>query len=80
MVSFQTSMMYKIKCYHDRESIYIFQFLFFERTRLCMKQDLKYYMLKEDVSPCIFGPVQKQGWSYAYAKQMTDKLIYGHFA
>lgn len=34
-------------------------------------------MLKEDVSPCIFGPVHKQRWSYACAKQMTDRLIYG---
>ena len=42
-----------------------------------MMQDPKYYMLKEDVSPCIFGPVEKQRWSYACAKQMTDRLIYG---
>ncbi|KAL4307485.1 hypothetical protein AHAS_Ahas16G0283000 [Arachis hypogaea] len=40
-------------------------------------KDPKYYMLKEDVSPCIFGPVEKQRWSYACAKQMTDRLIYG---
>ena len=40
-------------------------------------QDPQYYKLKEDVSPCIFGPVHKQRWSYACAKQMTDRLIYG---
>jgi hypothetical protein len=40
-------------------------------------QEPQYYKLKEDVSPCIFGPVHKQRWSYACAKQMTDRLIYG---
>ncbi|KAI5388782.1 UDP-D-apiose/UDP-D-xylose synthase 2, variant 2 [Lathyrus oleraceus] len=40
----------------------------------------QYYMLKEDVSPCIFGPVHKQRWSYACAKQMTDRLIYAEHA
>ncbi|KAJ1440669.1 hypothetical protein SESBI_01736 [Sesbania bispinosa] len=40
------------------------------------RKDPKYYILKEDVSPCIFGPVEKQRWSYACAKQMTDRLIY----
>lgn len=42
-----------------------------------MMQDPKYFMLKEDVTPCTFGPVEKQRWSYACAKQMTDRLIYG---
>ncbi|KAL1323468.1 hypothetical protein HN51_033801 [Arachis hypogaea] len=44
------------------------------------RKDPKYYMLKEDVSPCIFGPVEKQRWSYACAKQMTDRLIYAEHA
>ncbi|KAH1220685.1 UDP-D-apiose/UDP-D-xylose synthase 2 [Glycine max] len=44
------------------------------------RQDPKYFMLKEDVTPCIFGPVEKQRWSYACAKQMTDRLIYAEHA
>ncbi|WJX44011.1 UDP-D-apiose/UDP-D-xylose synthase 2, variant 2 [Trifolium repens] len=44
------------------------------------RKDPKYYMLKEDVTPCIFGPVEKQRWSYACAKQMTDRLIYAEYA
>lgn len=51
--------------------------LLFYLTWICMMQDPKYFMLKEDVTPCIFGPVEKQRWSYACAKQMTDRLIYG---
>ncbi|KAG4974317.1 hypothetical protein JHK87_031138 [Glycine soja] len=42
--------------------------------------DPKYFMLKEDVTPCTFGPVEKQRWSYACAKQMTDRLIYAEHA
>ncbi|KAG4988876.1 hypothetical protein AAZX31_11G160400 [Glycine max] len=44
------------------------------------RQDPKYFMLKEDVTPCTFGPVEKQRWSYACAKQMTDRLIYAEHA
>ncbi|PNY17224.1 bifunctional polymyxin resistance protein ArnA [Trifolium pratense] len=44
------------------------------------RKDPKYYMLTEDVTPCIFGPVEKQRWSYACAKQMTDRLIYAEYA
>ncbi|XP_061374105.1 UDP-D-apiose/UDP-D-xylose synthase 2-like [Gastrolobium bilobum] len=44
------------------------------------RKDPEYYMLKEDVSPCIFGPIEKQRWSYACAKQMTDRLIYAEHA
>ncbi|TKY67076.1 UDP-D-apiose/UDP-D-xylose synthase 2 [Spatholobus suberectus] len=44
------------------------------------QKDPKYFMLKEDVTPCIFGPVEKQRWSYACAKQMTDRLIYAEHA
>ena len=34
-------------------------------------------MLSEDTSPCIFGPVEKQRWSYACAKQLIERVIYG---
>jgi UDP-apiose/xylose synthase len=34
-------------------------------------------MLKEDVSPCIFGSIEKQRWSYACAKQLIERLVYG---
>lgn len=45
-----------------------------------LKKDPSYYMLKEDVTPCIYGPVEKQRWSYACAKQLIERLIYaeGH--
>ncbi|KAJ9699491.1 hypothetical protein PVL29_008196 [Vitis rotundifolia] len=41
-----------------------------------LRQDPNFYILKEDVSPCIFGPLEKQRWSYACAKQMIERLIY----
>ncbi|KAK7341984.1 hypothetical protein VNO80_24925 [Phaseolus coccineus] len=44
------------------------------------RKDPKYFILKEDDSPCIFGPIDKQRWSYACAKQMTDRLIYAEHA
>ncbi|KOM50560.1 hypothetical protein LR48_Vigan08g138700 [Vigna angularis] len=44
------------------------------------RKDPKYFILKEDESPCIFGPISKQRWSYACAKQMTDRLIYAEYA
>ena len=34
-------------------------------------------MLTEDESPCIFGPIVKQRWSYACAKQLIERLIFG---
>ena len=40
-------------------------------------QDPEYYVLKEDASPCIFGPIEKQRWSYACAKQLIERLVYG---
>lgn len=40
-------------------------------------QDPAYYLLKEDETPCIFGPIEKQRWSYACAKQLIERLIYG---
>ncbi|KAJ7981152.1 UDP-D-apiose/UDP-D-xylose synthase 2 [Quillaja saponaria] len=42
-----------------------------------LRQDPKFYLLKEDASPCIFGPVNKKDrWSYACAQQMMERLIY----
>lgn len=41
------------------------------------KQDPDFYVLKEDTSPCIFGSIEKQRWSYACAKQLIERLIYG---
>jgi len=42
-----------------------------------LRHDPAYYILKEDESPCIFGPIEKQRWSYACAKQLIERLIYG---
>ncbi|KAK1358027.1 hypothetical protein POM88_051283 [Heracleum sosnowskyi] len=33
-----------------------------------LRQDPAYYILKEDESPCIFGSIEKQRWSYACPK------------
>ncbi|KAG5119656.1 hypothetical protein JHK82_034076 [Glycine max] len=38
--------------------------------------DPAYYVLKEDDSPCIFGSIEKQRWSYACAKQLIERLVY----
>ncbi|CAI5521145.1 unnamed protein product [Closterium sp. Naga37s-1] len=45
-----------------------------------MRNDPQYYVLKEDETPCIFGPVQKQRWSYACAKQLIERVIYAEGA
>lgn len=37
-------------------------------------QEPDFYVLKEDASPCIFGPIEKQRWSYACAKQLIERL------
>ncbi|KAM1203706.1 hypothetical protein ACFX15_019140 [Malus domestica] len=42
--------------------------------------DPAYYVLKEDESPCIFGSIEKQRWSYACAKQLIERLIYAEGA
>lgn len=64
--------------------IMMWNFLIFSRVNLwsCLKsiilyQDPNYFLLKEDESPCIFGPIEKQRWSYACAKQLIERLIYG---
>uniref|UniRef100_A0A2P2LF45 UDP-D-apiose/UDP-D-xylose synthase 2 n=2 Tax=Rhizophora mucronata TaxID=61149 RepID=A0A2P2LF45_RHIMU len=43
-------------------------------------QDSAFYILKEDTSPCIFGSIEKQRWSYACAKQLIERLIYAEGA
>ncbi|KAF8396478.1 hypothetical protein HHK36_018101 [Tetracentron sinense] len=45
-----------------------------------LRQDPDFYVLKEDVSPCIFGSIEKQRWSYACAKQLIERLIYAEGA
>ncbi|KAF4376752.1 hypothetical protein F8388_025623 [Cannabis sativa] len=45
-----------------------------------MLDDPEYYVLKEDTSPCIFGAIDKQRWSYACAKQLIERLIYAEGA
>lgn len=36
------------------------------------------YELDEDTSPLIMGPIHNQRWSYACAKQLLERFIYGH--
>ncbi|CAN8320358.1 unnamed protein product [Cochlearia groenlandica] len=43
---------------------------------LCFRRDPSFYVLKEDISPCIFGSIEKQRWSYACAKQLIERLFY----
>ncbi|KMZ71282.1 Bifunctional polymyxin resistance arnA protein [Zostera marina] len=45
-----------------------------------LRQDPEFYVLKEDESPCIFGSIDKQRWSYACAKQLIERLIYAEGA
>ncbi|KAG9151263.1 hypothetical protein Leryth_002809 [Lithospermum erythrorhizon] len=45
-----------------------------------LRQDPSYFVLSEDASPCIFGPIEKQRWSYACAKQLIERLIYAEGA
>ncbi|KAH9290583.1 hypothetical protein KI387_034700, partial [Taxus chinensis] len=45
-----------------------------------LRQDPDFYLLKEDKSPCIFGPIEKQQWSYACAKQLIEMLVYAEGA
>ncbi|KMZ69748.1 Bifunctional polymyxin resistance arnA protein [Zostera marina] len=45
-----------------------------------LRQDPEFYVLKENESPCIFGSIDKQRWSYACAKQLIERLIYGEGA
>jgi len=36
------------------------------------------YILDEDTTPMIMGPVSAQRWCYACAKQLVERLIYAH--
>jgi len=45
-----------------------------------LKKDPAMYLLKEDETPCIFGSIDKQRWSYACAKQLIERLIYAEGA
>ncbi|WP_027132983.1 NAD-dependent epimerase/dehydratase family protein [Geminicoccus roseus] len=40
--------------------------------------DPELYELREDETPLIMGPIRNQRWTYACAKQMTERLIYAH--
>jgi UDP-apiose/xylose synthase len=42
------------------------------------EDSLDLYELREDETPLIMGPVVNQRWSYACAKQMTERYIYAH--
>jgi len=41
-------------------------------------KDPKNYILDEDTTPMIMGPVSAQRWCYACAKQLVERLIYAH--
>ncbi|XP_020592881.1 UDP-D-apiose/UDP-D-xylose synthase 2-like [Phalaenopsis equestris] len=45
-----------------------------------LRKEPEFYVLKEDVSPCIYGPIEKQRWSYACAKQLLERFIYAEGA
>lgn len=38
----------------------------------------RHYVLKEDESPLIMGPISSQRWSYAAAKQLIERVIYAY--
>jgi len=42
------------------------------------KDDEKNYLLDEETTPMIMGPVSAQRWCYACAKQLVERLIYAH--
>lgn len=42
-------------------------------------EDPNLYELQEDETPLIMGPIRNQRWTYACAKQMTERLIYAHY-
>eukprot|EP00271_Cylindrocystis_brebissonii_P017115 TRINITY_DN4311_c0_g1_i1.p1 TRINITY_DN4311_c0_g1~~TRINITY_DN4311_c0_g1_i1.p1 ORF type:complete len:387 (-),score=84.56 TRINITY_DN4311_c0_g1_i1:1172-2332(-) len=45
-----------------------------------LREDPAFHVLKEDETPCLYGSVEKQRWSYACAKQLIERLIYGEGA
>ncbi|VAH70083.1 unnamed protein product [Triticum turgidum subsp. durum] len=48
--------------------------------KLMAEQEPEFYVLTEDESPCIFGPIVKQRWSYACAKQLIERLVFAEGA
>jgi len=42
------------------------------------KDDPQNYILDEETTPMIMGPVSAQRWCYACAKQLVERLIYAH--
>lgn len=42
------------------------------------KEDPQNYILDEETTPMIMGPVSAQRWCYACAKQLVERLIYAH--
>lgn len=45
---------------------------------LMKNEMLDTYLLKEDSSPLIMGPIAAQRWSYATAKQLLERVIYAY--
>ncbi|EMS59382.1 Bifunctional polymyxin resistance protein ArnA [Triticum urartu] len=45
-----------------------------------LRKEPEFYVLTEDESPCIFGPIVKQRWSYACAKQLIERLVFAEGA
>ena len=41
-------------------------------------EDEKNYILDEETTPMIMGPVSAQRWCYACAKQLVERMIYAH--
>ena len=42
------------------------------------KDDPQNYILDEETTPMIMGPVSAQRWCYACAKQLVERLVYAH--
>jgi UDP-apiose/xylose synthase len=45
---------------------------------LCGSERVDDYLLREDDTPLILGPVTAQRWSYASAKQLLERLVIGY--
>lgn len=45
-----------------------------------LRKEAENFVLTEDESPCIYGSIEKQRWSYACAKQLIERLIFGEGA
>ncbi len=41
-------------------------------------QDTDLYVLDEDTTPLVMGPIRNQRWTYAAAKQVVERLIFAH--